>query len=761
MTVKKILPIIILVLFNLFIGTGAVSGSNSCGENVSYAFDATSGTLHISGTGKMQYTECPWYSEKDSIKTVIIANGVTEICWYAFSEHRNLISVSIPSTVKSIGWAAFYGCSNLTTITIPEGVTSIDDQAFYNCRSLKNVEIPDSVTSIGRKAFYNCIALTEVTIPKNVTKIEDEVFSMCSSLENVVIKYGVADIGNETFNRCSSLKNITIPDSVVSIGYAAFKDCTGLENVNFSNGLKHIGGAAFSMCGNLTRVDIPESVTSIGESAFFWCTKLESVTIPDGIVSISDQLFYSCYNLTNAKIPESVTSIGNNAFYDCGNLVDINIPDAVTRIGDSAFGRTGYAFDYNNWENDMLYFGKYFLEALEVVDGRLAIKPGTVAIAGGAFANCRNLTGVVIPDSVKSIGERAFFYCLNLTDIVIPDGVTKIEDKLFGKCISLTSVVIPDSVKSIGEDVFFNCSNKEFTIYGFLGSVTEEYAGISGLTFKSVDEVVYTITYDANGGENAPNAVKKGHNSDACVSDEVPTKQHSSFAGWALTPNGDVVYMPGDKLDINANAILYARWNNPTITVGNASGGTGRIVRVPVSISRNPGITLLEIYVVYDNQTITLIGVEDTGVIGTLNHSGDLMDMPPYTLSWDNTNVGIIKSDGTIATLVFKIKETAQAGKSDVVVIINGIVSGQNIDFDSMNGIIEIKDMLVGGIIGDITGDDVINIQDVIRLLKHINNSNPINDTSYCDINSDGRVNIQDVIRLLKHVNNSEPLQNV
>ena len=60
--------------------------------------------------------------------------------------------------------------------------------------------------------------------------------------------------------------------------------------------------------------------------------------------------------------------------------------------------------------------------------------------------------------------------------------------------------------------------------------------------------------------------------------------------------------------------------------------------------------------------------------------------------------------------------------------------------------------------LGDINEDGSINIQDVIRLLNHVNNSNTISDAKHCDINKDGAVNIQDVIRLLNHVNNNKPL---
>lgn len=66
-----------------------------------------------------------------------------------------------------------------------------------------------------------------------------------------------------------------------------------------------------------------------------------------------------------------------------------------------------------------------------------------------AFKNS-DITSVVIPDSVTSIGDYAFAYCDSLTSVVIPDSVTSIGDWAFHDCDSLTSVVIPDFVTSIG-----------------------------------------------------------------------------------------------------------------------------------------------------------------------------------------------------------------------------------------------------------------------------------------------------------------------
>ena len=142
----------------------AVVESGACGENLTWTLDAA-GTLTVSGTGAMKdynYKGAPWYQSRDSIKAVVIENGVTTIGEYAFSDCSSLSSITIPEGVTTIGDRAFYGCTGLSSITLPEGVTTIGDSAFWSCDSLTSINIPESVTAIGEDAFSGCKKIQEV-----------------------------------------------------------------------------------------------------------------------------------------------------------------------------------------------------------------------------------------------------------------------------------------------------------------------------------------------------------------------------------------------------------------------------------------------------------------------------------------------------------------------------------------------------------------------------------------------------------------------
>ena len=130
-----------------------------------------------------------------------------------------------------------------------------------------------------------------------------------------------------------------------------------------------------------------------------------------------------------------------------------------------------------------------------------------VAIAPRAFEGCAALRRVILPESLRQIGEMAFSGCAHLRTLVIPGGVQRVGTlafakcsqmervriepgvaqlgpSCFSKCAALKRVEIPASVAQIGGGAFFGCS-KELKLYGAEGVPAQQYARLNGLAFDS------------------------------------------------------------------------------------------------------------------------------------------------------------------------------------------------------------------------------------------------------------------------------------
>ena len=149
-----------------------VVASGNCGTT-GHESDVTwtltsDGVMTVSGTGAMaDYANAnasPWYSNKNSIKIIMVAEGVTHIGNRAFSHCDKATSIFLPTTLTSIGERGIEMCDNLTSVTIPENVKTIGNYAFTICENLTSVSLPTTLTSIGQRAFASCTNLTLVTL---------------------------------------------------------------------------------------------------------------------------------------------------------------------------------------------------------------------------------------------------------------------------------------------------------------------------------------------------------------------------------------------------------------------------------------------------------------------------------------------------------------------------------------------------------------------------------------------------------------------
>ncbi len=221
----------------------------------------------------------------------------------------------------------------------------------------------------------------------------------------------------------------------------------------------------------ILKVVISDGVKSIGNSAFFDCPSLAEVSISDSVTSIGDSAFSACGALSSLVIGNSVNAIGDSAFKHCSALTEISIPASVEEIGDSAFlgckalSNLTVSEDNKNYScADGILFDKSHTELIYCVAskaGALRIEDKITSIHASAFESCDKLTSVILPHTLKTIGDSAFRWCT-----------------------SLKNVIIPNSVTTIGKDAFQYSSKA--VICGYKDSYAQKYAEANSVKFESL-----------------------------------------------------------------------------------------------------------------------------------------------------------------------------------------------------------------------------------------------------------------------------------
>ena len=202
---------------------------------------------------------------------------------------------------------------------------------------------------------------------------------------------------------------------------------------------------------------------------------------------------YTCtitkYNgsAANVTIPSTihdykVCKIGAGAFYDCSSLEKIVIPDSVKEICWSPM--YGCFQKCNNLKE--IYIGSGFEKSLF----DMYTLSGCNSLEKIVFSEDNNyycsIDGVPFDKSKTSIcrypaGKKDKEY-------TIPDTVSELSmaDEFFYN-ENLKTIVIPKSVKSIGEYTFGTVDSFPITIKGYKGTAAEEYAKENGFKFIALD----------------------------------------------------------------------------------------------------------------------------------------------------------------------------------------------------------------------------------------------------------------------------------
>lgn len=455
---------------------------DTCGENLSWLFDETTGALTISGRGKMidfidsgtaYVLPAPWFRHMAAIKQVVISDGISSVGAHAFSGFENIESVTLPDGLTSIGDGSFGGCRNLTELKFPTSLKHIGVSSFATCQSVEKVSIPEGITIIPENAFAFCSKLEQADLPKALEIIGEYAFSGCENLDDIHIPISVDEIKDLAFAGCVGLKNITFAGDAPQIDELAFNEviATAYYPANnpswTSNTMLHYGGT-ITWLENVTTGSCGEDATwaldhSTGtltisgtgsmdnfSNEFPWeiyRDVVKSVVIENGITTIGEGAFTEYQELRTLSISATVSDISLHAIKGCNNLESIT----VASDNETYLSENGILFN-----KDKTALLKY---PATKADGYYTIPDSVVTIEEYAFYGCSNLNNVFISDSVSTIRFQAFVGCSGLTNINIPDSVTTIDATAFAECTSLSVANIGNGINYLNNYVFEYCTS--------------------------------------------------------------------------------------------------------------------------------------------------------------------------------------------------------------------------------------------------------------------------------------------------------------
>ena len=410
---KKLLLLFVAVLFT------ATAHAYDLENNGIYYNKKSDGSLEVVGSSTTN-VDIP-----SSFTIASVKYRVTSIGSYAFNGRSDITYLSIPYSIKSIGEFAFMGCGSNITVNIAEPESW--------CKMQLGNEHASPLSS-AKKMLVHDIETTSFSVPETVTSI-----------------------GAYTFYQCSCLKTLYIPGSVTSIGSSAFEDCDYLTSLTLSNGLNSIGGSSFEGCVRLKTLSIPSTVTKIKINAFKRCTAITDVYCYATSVPTTDYYSFDKTPTGSATLHVPYNSISAYSstwpWSDFKNVVSIETVSTGFEYG----GIYYYIIDGKSvGVSSQPYVGDMVIPSTVSYNGKTYTVTTIPADQSDGNEPYTQLTSLVIPNTVTTIGKEAFGPCFKLKSLTIGSGVQSIGWGAFRGCTSLKTVVSKIQKPFAIPDVFLN-----------------------------------------------------------------------------------------------------------------------------------------------------------------------------------------------------------------------------------------------------------------------------------------------------------------
>ena len=275
-------------------------------------------------------------------------------------------TVEIPGCYKTISENTGFSNESIKKVIIGEGIESISSSAFSNNKNISEVYASRSIRSIdGIDAYHSTFGKTSWYSSQGDYVVLGSVLLKYMGKSGIMnIPEGIICIGPNVDER-TRVSRVIIPSTVKKIcSYAFGQDYsrqtgnyirTGseLKRVEFTEGVEIIGEAAFKNCCCLEIDRLPQSIKEIQKDAFYGCLKLNNSIIPKAYIDINGDTVYEQVGLSfdnlgcivkdgilqdyvgtgyTAEVTDGVTTITRIALSKLLRSKEVILPDSVKEI---------------------------------------------------------------------------------------------------------------------------------------------------------------------------------------------------------------------------------------------------------------------------------------------------------------------------------------------------------------------------------------------------------------------------------------------